>query len=89
MFKYKISRRKAKKMLKANLRKNKVRKKIKILKTNGQTFIIEPTGEGQGKCGRELYHNIACIRYWDFVAIAADHPKLAEVLAEDRKQWRR
>lgn len=71
------SKRRVKKMLKANLRKTKLRPKIKILKTVGRTWVIPAVGTPANR-------SMACIRYWHYVAIAINHPKLEEVLAEER-----
>lgn len=70
-----VSHRVAKKRLKANLRKTKHHPKIKILKTIGKIYLIEPLGTGGNR-------NIICLRYWDYIAVVVNHPKLDEILSE-------
>lgn len=67
------SHRRVKKMLKANLRKTSLRRRIKILETFGKVLIIPPVKSKENP-------NIACIRYWSYIAIASNHPQLEEIL---------
>lgn len=74
------SHRRVKKMIKANLRKNSVRRRIKILRTVGKAYVIPAVKTSNN-------YNIACIRYWDYVIVAEGHEKFDKIL--NRPPYRR